>query len=72
MYEMQKEKLELELREKRPKLSVEIIEDYQRKIDAYSGKIKKLEAIILFVFGLVLIQDTDKIRPQLPYSPIKK
>ncbi|MBI4843692.1 MAG: DUF4337 family protein, partial [Nitrospirae bacterium] len=31
MYEMQKEKLELELREKRPKISPEIIEDYQKK-----------------------------------------
>lgn len=43
MYEMQKEKLELELREKKSKLPPEIIEDYEKKVEAYSGKIKKYE-----------------------------
>lgn len=43
MYEMQKDKLDLELREKRPKLSPEIIGDYEKRIEAYSGKIKKYE-----------------------------
>jgi hypothetical protein len=43
MYEMQKDKLELELKEKRQKFAPEIIGDYENKIDAYSGKIKKYE-----------------------------
>ncbi|MDO8282190.1 MAG: DUF4337 domain-containing protein [Thermodesulfovibrionia bacterium] len=43
IYEMQKDKLELELKEKRPKLSPEIIGDYEKNINAYSGKIKKYE-----------------------------
>ncbi|MBI4825590.1 MAG: DUF4337 domain-containing protein [Nitrospirae bacterium] len=43
IYEMQKDKLELELKEKRPKLAPEIIGDYEKKIEAYSGKINKYE-----------------------------
>lgn len=43
IYEIQKDKLELELKEKRPKLSPEIIGDYEKNINAYSGKIKKYE-----------------------------
>ncbi|MBI5057527.1 MAG: DUF4337 domain-containing protein [Nitrospirae bacterium] len=43
IYEIQKEKLELELIEKRSQLPSPIIEDYEKKIDAYSKKIKKYE-----------------------------
>lgn len=41
--EMQKEKLELELRDKRKSMSRDVVEVYEQKIDAYSKKIKKYE-----------------------------
>lgn len=43
IYEMQKDKLDLELREKREKLSPLIIADYQKKIEAYASKTKKYD-----------------------------
>ncbi|MEW6713573.1 MAG: DUF4337 domain-containing protein [Nitrospirota bacterium] len=43
MYEMQRDKLELELREKRQKLTPDLIEDYEKRVEAYSVKIKKYE-----------------------------
>ncbi|MGD0280851.1 MAG: DUF4337 domain-containing protein [Dissulfurispiraceae bacterium] len=43
LYEMQKEKLELELKEKRQKLPAAVIVDYEKKIESYANKIKKYE-----------------------------
>lgn len=43
IYEMQKEKLELEIEAMRPKAPAKVIEDYEKKLDAYSKKVKKYE-----------------------------
>ena len=43
MYEIQKEKLELELKAMGQKTGKSITEDYEKKIDAYAKKIKKYE-----------------------------
>ena len=43
IYEIQKDKLELELREKRQKLPPAVIEDYEKKINMYGDKINKYE-----------------------------
>lgn len=43
IYEIQKEKLELELEAMRAKAPAKIIGDYEKKLDAYSKKIKKYE-----------------------------
>jgi DNA repair ATPase RecN len=43
IYEVQRDKLELELREKRLKLPQAVIGDYEQKINWYSEKIKKYE-----------------------------
>jgi DNA repair ATPase RecN len=43
LYEIQKEKLELELEEKRHKLPAAMLAEYGKKIDSYTGKIKKYE-----------------------------
>jgi len=44
LYEMQKEKLELELKEKKHKLPAAIIGEYEKKMESYTDKIKKYEA----------------------------
>jgi len=43
VYEIQKEKLELELKAMGPKPSRGLAEEYQKKIDTYSNKIKKYD-----------------------------
>ncbi|MFA5353290.1 MAG: DUF4337 domain-containing protein [Thermodesulfovibrionales bacterium] len=43
LYEMQKEKLELELAEKKQKLPPSVVEEYEKKIETYSSKIKRYE-----------------------------
>jgi DNA repair ATPase RecN len=43
LYDIQREKLELELKEGRHRFSASIIGEYEKKIDAYSQKIKKYE-----------------------------
>jgi len=43
IYESQRDKLELELKEKRQKPLPAIIEDYEKKINMYTDKIKKYE-----------------------------
>ncbi|NTU43556.1 MAG: DUF4337 domain-containing protein [Nitrospirales bacterium] len=43
IYDMQREKLDLELKEKRQKLSPALVADYEKKIEAYTAKVKKYE-----------------------------
>ena len=43
IYEIQRDKLELELKEKRQKPLPAVIEDYEKKINMYTDKIKKYE-----------------------------
>ncbi len=43
IYEIQRDKLELELKEKRQKPLPALIEDYEKKINMYTDKIKKYE-----------------------------
>ncbi len=43
VYEVQRDKLELELKEKRQQLSPDIIKDYENKIETYSKKISKYD-----------------------------
>ncbi|MBI3752809.1 MAG: DUF4337 domain-containing protein [Deltaproteobacteria bacterium] len=43
IYEMQKEKLELETEAMRGRVSSKVIEDYEKKTEAYSKKIKKYD-----------------------------
>lgn len=43
IYEMQREKLELETEAMRGKVSSKVIEDYEKKMEAYSKKIKKYD-----------------------------
>ncbi|HET6515723.1 MAG TPA: DUF4337 domain-containing protein [Thermodesulfovibrionales bacterium] len=43
LYELQKEKFELEQKAAGPKLPRAVSEEYERKIDAYAGKIRKYE-----------------------------
>lgn len=43
VYELQKEKLELELKTLGPKVSKELAEEYEKKIETYSKKIKKYD-----------------------------
>ncbi len=43
IYEMQKDKLELELKAMGPRSSRPVAEDYQKRIDAYGKKIKKYD-----------------------------
>lgn len=43
LYEIQREKLELELKEKRQRLPAAIIGEYEKKIDTYSSKSRKYE-----------------------------
>jgi len=43
IYEMQRDKLELELKEMKGKVSLAVIGDYQKKIAEYAGKIEKYE-----------------------------
>ncbi len=43
VYEIQRDKLEMELKEKRQKLSPDVIKDYENKIETYSKKISKYD-----------------------------
>lgn len=43
IYEIQREKLELELEAMRAKASAKVIENYEKKLEAYSKKVKKYE-----------------------------
>lgn len=43
LYELQKEKFEIELKSRKENASRSLSEDYQKKIDTYSQKIKKYE-----------------------------
>ena len=43
IYEIRKEKFELEVKGASPKMPRSVVEDYTQRIDSYSGKVKKYE-----------------------------